>query len=202
MGRGHMKQIHLALGLAGAGVLSMVAAPAMAQQKTDDSLTFKLEGRVGAEYSSNVAVSDLDTNTGQGDWAGTINLLAEAQLIPVDKLTLRAGFDFTQTLHNEFDQFDLTIARPYAEIAYDFDLLTVGVLGNYAAASLDGDEYLTYTQISPYVSKQFGNAFFLRAAYARTQKEFQNQPQPPNPLLDRDATQDSVQVDGYIFLDG
>ena len=143
----------------------MLAAPAMAQQQSgsnpsDGGLTFKLEGRVGGEYSSNVAVSDLDTNTGQSDWAGTVNLLAEAQLIPIDKLTLRAGFDLTQTLHNEFDQFDLTIARPYAEIAYDFDFLTVGVLGIYAAASLDGDEYLTYTQISPYVSKQFGNEFF------------------------------------------
>lgn len=178
----------------------MFAAPAVAQQKSDDALTFKLEGRVGGEYSSNVAVSDLDTNTGEGDWAGTVNLLAEAQLIPVDKLTLRAGFDFTQTLHNEFNAFDLTIARPYAEIAYDFDFLTVGVLGNYAAASLDGDEYLTYTQISPYVSKQFGNQFFLRIAYASTEKEFENQ--PPTPLLDRDATADSVQVDGYIFLDG
>jgi hypothetical protein len=149
-----------------------------------------------------VAVQDLDTNTGSSDWAGTVNLLAEAQLIPVDKLTLRAGLDLTQTLHNEFSAFDLTIARPYAEIAYDFDFATVGVLGNYAAASLDGDEYLTYTQISPYVSKQFGNKFFLRLAYAKTQKEFENQPTPPNPLLDRDATADSVQVDGYIFLDG
>jgi hypothetical protein len=203
-----MRQIHLALGLAGAGVFSMFTAPAMAQQKTDDGpLTFKFEGRVGGEYSSNVSVQELDQNTGGSDWAGTINLLAEAQLIPVEKLTLRAGFDFTQTLHNEFDQFDLTIARPYAEIAYDFDFLTFGVLGNYAAASLDGDEYLTYTQISPYISKQFGNAFFLRAAYASTEKTFENQPAPPPlpappNLFDRDATADSVQVDGYIFLDG
>src|SRR5215510_10337698 len=98
MGRGIMKQAHLALGLAGAGVFSMVAAPAMAQQ-SDNGLTFKFEGRAGAEYSSNVAVQDLDQNTGSGDWAGVINLLAEAQLIPVDKLTLRAGYDFTQTLH-------------------------------------------------------------------------------------------------------
>jgi hypothetical protein len=180
----------------------MFAAPATAQQQSDDALTFKFEGRVGGEYSSNVSVQELDQNTGGSDWAGTINLLAEAQLIPVDKLTLRAGFDFTQTLHNEFSAFDLTIARPYAEIAYDFDFLTLGVLGNYAAASLDGDEYLTYTQISPYVSKQFGNEFFLRVAYASTEKTFENQPQPPNPLLDRDATADSVQVDGYIFLDG
>ena len=203
-----MRQIRLALGLAGAGALSFLTAPATAQQQTsNDPFTFKLEGRLGGEYSSNVAVSDLDTNTGESDWAGTINLLAEAQLIPMDKLTLRLGYDFTQTLHNEFDQFDLTIHRPYAEIAYDFDLVTLGVLGNYAAASLDGDEYLTYTQISPYLSKQFGNEFFLRVAYARTEKTFENQPAPPPlpappNLFDRDATADSVQVDGYIFLDG
>ncbi|MDP3740500.1 MAG: surface lipoprotein assembly modifier [Hyphomonadaceae bacterium] len=140
-------------------------------------------------------MADLDTNTGEGDWAATINLLAEATLTPVDKLTLRGGYDFSQSLHQEFDAFDLAIHRGYAEIAYDFDVATAGVLGNLAQANLDGDEYLTYTQVSPYLSKQFGNTLFLRGAYAATEKEFNGRPE-------RDANSDALQLDAYFFLDG
>jgi len=191
-----MGQMRRALGLTGAGAFAVLAPLAYAQESAPaKGATFKFEGRLGAEYNSNVAVADLDTNTGQGDWAGTINLLAEATLIPVDKLTLRAGYDFSQSLHQEFDTFDLAIHRGYAEIAYDFDAVTVGVLANLAQANLDGDEYLTYSQVSPYLSKQFGNTLFLRAAYASTDKEFEGRPQ-------RDATSDALQLDGYFFLDG
>ena len=182
------------------GLLAVLGGPAMAQEQANapgakTGTTFRFEGKVGAEYNSNVAVSDLDTNTGEGDWAATINALAEATFVPVEKLTFRAGYDFSQSLHQEFDAFDLAIHRGYGEAAYDFDLVTVGVLGNLAQANLDGDEYLTLTQVQPYLSKQFGNSLFLRAAYSATEKEFEGRPQ-------RDATADAVQLDGYVFLDG
>jgi hypothetical protein len=181
----------------GVSALALAGVPTIAQEAVNSAsgTTFRFEGKAGAEYNSNVSVSELDTSTGEGDWAATINLLAEATLIPVEKLTLRGGYDFTQTLHNEFDAFDLTIHRGYAELAYDFDVVTFGVLGNLAQASLDGDEYLTYSQVSPYLSKQFGETLFLRGAYASTEKEFDGRPT-------RDATQDAVSADAYFFLDG
>jgi hypothetical protein len=192
-----MRNLKRALGLAGAGAFAL-AAPAFAQESAkDEKLSFRFEGKLGAEYSSNVSVSDLDTSTGEGDWAVLANALVEATLIPVEKLTLRAGYDFSQSFHQEFDAFDLTISRPYAEIAYDFDAVTVGVLGNWASAALDGEDYLTYTQVQPYISKQFGNSLFLRLAYAATEKDFQD---PANNA--RDADQTSIQGDAYIFLDG
>ncbi len=165
-----------------AGLMALLSAPAMAQGTTETpaaeaaantGTTFRFEGKVGAEYNSNVAVVDLDTNTGEGDWAATVNALAEVTVIPVDKLTLRAGYDFSQSLHDEFDAFDLAIHRGYAEVAFDFEIATVGVLGNLAQANLDGEEYLTLTQVQPYISKQFGNALFVRAAYSSTEKEFE-----------------------------
>jgi hypothetical protein len=185
----------------GVGVLTLAGVSTHAQEaansaaNTTSGATLRFEGKAGAEYNSNIAVADIDANTGEGDWAATINLLAEATLIPVSKLTLRGGYDFSQSLHDEFDAFDLAIHRGYAEIAYDFDVVTAGVLGNLAQASLDGDEYLTYSQVSPYLSRQFGKTLFLRAAYAATEKEFSGRPE-------RDATSDAVSVDAYVFLDG
>lgn len=181
----------------GAGVLTFLAASAQAQEKppSDGGLDILLEGKVGAEYNSNIAVLDLDTNTGQGDWAVTINGLAEISGKPVEGLTLRGGYEFSQTLHDEFDEFDLTLHRGYAEAGYDFGFATLGVLGNVAQANLDGDEYLTFTQVSPYISRQFGDALFLRASYAATDKSFEGRPE-------RDATSDTIAADAYFFLDG
>jgi hypothetical protein len=185
----------------GAGMLVLAAAPVHAQDapaKDTDAKAdaiFRFEGKVGAEYNSNVAVLDLDTNTGQGDWALTINGLVEASGQPVDKLTLRGGYEYTLTLHEEFDAFDLALHRGFAEAAYDFDLFTAGVLGNLAQANLDGDEYLTFTQVSPYISRQFGDSLFVRLSYAATDKSFEGRPE-------RDATSDTLAADAYFFLDG
>lgn len=181
----------------GAGALAMFAATAHAQETAPSGggPTFRFEGKVGADYNSNVAVQDLDTNTGQSDWAATINGLVEASGQPVDKLTLRGGYEFSQTLHDEFDAFDLTLHRGFAEAAYDFGFVTAGVLGNVAQANLAGEEYLTFTQVSPYVSKQFGDAVFVRASYAATDKSFTGRPE-------RDATSDTLAADVYFFLDG
>lgn len=186
----------LATGL-GAGALILLAASAQAQETSppDGEVDILVEGKVGAEYNSNIAVSDLDTNTGQGDWAVTINGLAEASGKPLQNLTLRGGYEFSQTLHQEFDEFDLTLHRGFAEAGYDFGFVTLGVLGNVAQASLAGDEYLTFTQVSPYVSRQFGDTLYLRASYAATKKSFEGRPL-------RDASSDTVAADAYIFLDG
>jgi hypothetical protein len=179
------------------GVFAMMAGQAQAQEaaKTDSGPVFTFEGKIGAEYNSNVAVRDLDTSTGRGDWAAAINGLLEVSGKPFDKLTLRGGYEFSQTLHNEFTAFNLTLHRGYAEAAYDFDLFTAGVLGNMAQANLDGEEYLIFSQISPYVSRQFGDKLFVRLAYAKTDKSFNGRPQ-------RDADADTVSGDAYIFLDG
>lgn len=184
----------------GFGALTLLGVSAYAQEAqqtvtTGGDVELRFEGKVGAEYNSNVAVLDLDTNTGEDDWAATINGLVEVTGSPVDGLTLRGGYEFTQTLHDEFEAFDLTLHRGYAEAGYDFAFATLGVLGNVAQASLDGDEYLTFTQVSPYISRQFGDTLFVRVSYAATDKSFEGRPE-------RDATSDTIAADAYFFLDG
>ena len=186
----------LAAGLGiGTLVLFSTSAHAQEQEATEGGFDILIEGKAGVEYNSNVAVLDLDTNTGEGDWAATFNGLLEISGNPVDKLVLRGGYEFSQTLHDEFDAFDLTLHRGYAEAGYDFGFVTFGVLGNLAQANLDGDEYLTFTQVSPYLSHQFGDMLFVRVSYAATDKSFEGRPQ-------RDATSDTIAADAYFFLDG
>ena len=58
----------------GAGALAMFAVGAQAQETAAPSSgpTFRLEGKVGAEYNSNVAVQDLDTQYGTGRLGGDV----------------------------------------------------------------------------------------------------------------------------------
>lgn len=184
-------------GSAGAGALVLLSAAAHAQGAAPAASgpKFTFEGRIGAEYNSNVAVQELDANTGQGDWAATVSALGEVSGSPVDKLTLRAGYEFSQNLHEEFDAFDITLHRGFAEASYDISGVNVGVIANLAQANLAGDKYLTFAQVSPFVSHQFNDALFLRVAYAATDKSFEGRPA-------RDATSNAVSGDGYVFLNG
>ncbi len=181
----------------GASALVVMSAAAHAQEvsppKPGTILTF--EGKIGAEYNSNVAVQELDANTGQGDWAATINARGEISGSPVEKFALRAGYEFSQSLHEEFDAFDITLHRGFADASYDIGGVNVGVVANLAQANLAGDKYLTFWQVSPFVSHQFNDKLFLRVAYAATDKSFEGRP-------GRDATSNAVSGDAYVFLNG
>lgn len=192
-----MSNLNKLASCAGIGAFVFLATAAQAQETTQTSNGFDLmfEAKAGVEYNSNVAVLDLDTNTGQGDWAATLNGLVEVSSKPLEKLRLRGGYEFTQTLHDEFDGFDLTLHRGYAEAGYDFGSATLGVVVNGAQAHLDGEAYLTFTQISPYASHQFGDKLFVRVSYAATDKSFEGRP-------GRDATSDTIAADAYFFLEG
>lgn len=179
----------------GAMVLMSGAAHAQEAQTSGSGPTFRFEGKAGAEYNTNVAVQELDANTGQGDWAATFSALGEVSGSPVDRLKLTAGYEFSQSLHQDFDAFDIALHRGYGEASYDLSAVTVGVLANLAQANLAGDKYLTFTQVSPYLAKQFGDKLYVRLAYAATDKSFEGRPT-------RDATSNAVSADAYVFLNG
>jgi hypothetical protein len=65
----------------------------------------------------------------------------------------------------------------------------------HAVAELDGNEFLTLTQLSPYVSRLAGQRLFLRFALADTDKDFAGNPA-------RDASTSSLSGDAYVFLNG
>lgn len=184
-------------GGAGAGALVLMSAASQAQEAPPSTSgpTLTFEGKIGTEYNSNVAVQELDANTGQGDWAATLNARGEISGSPVEKLTLRGGYEFSQSLHDEFDAFDIALHRGYGEASYDFSGVTAGVITNLAQANLAGDKYLTFTQVSPYLSHQFNDTLFLRVAYAATDKSFEGR-------SEREATSNAVSADAYFFLNG
>jgi hypothetical protein len=105
------------------------------------------------------------------------------------------GYHFSETLHDDFDEFDVRIHRGSSTLRYDLGRTDVGATLQYALAELDGNEFLTLAQASPYVSQLVGKRLFLRFAYARTDKDFAGNPA-------RNALADGLSADAYVFLNG
>ena len=182
--------------LIGGAVVS--AATGSAQdptQATNDQRAVSVTLGTGVEYDSNVAVLELDTSADAGDRSLLLDFGVGYDKPDAGRIDLQAGYDFSQSLHDEFDSFDVRIHRSSGTLSYDLGRVDLGATLQYAYAQLDGNEFLTLQQVSPYVSKLVGRRLFLRFAYARSDKDFAGNPT-------RSAKADSLAADAYVFVDG
>lgn len=182
------------LSMAAALAATLAAVTATAADETGESPWSGNFG-LGAEYDSNVAVLELDETAGEGDYAGLIDLGIAYEPDLGDNADFKIGYDFSQTLYDEFDAFDLRLHRGSAEFGYDLGVFKAGVMGHYAHAALDGDEFLILERVSPYLSRLFGEVLFLRGAYVDSDKEYEDNP-------DRDADKRAWSADAFVFLNG
>lgn len=178
-------------------LLALLALPltVLADDDVKRERPFSFEFSVGARHDSDVAVLELDTSSGQGDVAALVDVGLGFDRNLTEKLTFKLGYDFSQTLHQDFDPFDIRIHRGSTELAYDFGRIDAGVSYLYADAALDDEGFLVLKRVSPSVSRLFGTRLFVRLAYARTDKEFAS-------AVGRDATAEAWSADTFVFLKG
>src|SRR5687767_3080433 len=158
-----------------------------------DAVSFELGASL--EHDSEVAVLELDASADAGDAAALLEF-GFTYARPTDaKLDFGAGYNFSETTHEDFSAFDVRIHRGSARTSYDLGRLDVGATLQHAHAELDGTEFLTLTQLSPYISRLVGQRLFLRFAYTSTDKHFTGNP-------GRDATTGALSSDAYVFVDG
>jgi opacity protein-like surface antigen len=192
-----MNQMRALRGLV-ACAAATVAAAAAAQDPTqtaNDVRPVSLSFGTGIEYDSNVAVLELDTSTDAGDRSLLFDFGVGYDKPDSGRFDVQAGYDFSQSLHDDFDSFDVRIHRGSGTLSYDLGRVDLGATLQHAYAELDGNEFLTLQQISPYVSKLVGRRLFLRFAYAHSDKDFAGNPT-------RSANADALSADAYVFIDG
>lgn len=165
------------------------AAPA----ETADAVSFEVGA--GIEYDSNVAILEVDASTGVGDAAMLLEFGVAYDRPAEAKLDVGAGYDFSETMHEDFSAFDVRIHRGSANLAYDLGRFDVGASLQHAEASLDGTAFMELTQLSPFVSRLVGRRLFLRFAYTDADKAFDDSGA-------RDATSSSFSGDAYVFVNG
>lgn len=171
----------------------LLASPAAVH--AEEPVRFSAEFSAGVIADSDVGLADLDLATSEGDVASLLGLKLDAEVTPASRLTLRAGYELSDTRYQDFDAFNLQMHRLSGEGEYEFGNTRAGLLYNYVDARVAGDKYLTFQQASPYVTHMFGDQFLLRAAYARSDRDFEAE-------TGRNSTSDEFQIDGFFLLDG
>lgn len=177
-----------ALFLAGALAASVAAA-------ADDRIDFSGEAATGIEYDSNVSVIDLDKNTGRGDASLLTDLGLGADITLTEAVALKLGYDWSQTRHQDFSDFDLSMHKASAALKYDAGLVDAGLALHYVDAQLGGDDFLEMRRFSPSLAKLFGERLYLRGAYVRADKNHRTD-------AGRSAVNDGLAADAFWFLDG
>lgn len=156
---------------------------------------FSAELTAGAEYDSNVSVSDIDNNTGADDVAAVIDADFEFSPDLGEKTAFDLGYSFSQSLNSEFDAFNLQSHLATADFSREIGGFDIGGAYRFSHARLGGDPFLTMHQAAPYVSRFFGDHVFVRAEYAYTDRNFIGR-------TDRDGRSNGVSGDVYFFLRG
>lgn len=156
---------------------------------------FSFEVSAGVEYDSNISVAEVDNNTGADDFAAVLDADLQFEKDLGEKSRLSLGYSFSQSLHEEFTNFDLQSHFASADISHDFGGVDVGAAYRLIYTRLGGEGFMLMHQVSPYISRFFGKKLFVRADYAYTDKDFEAR-------TDRDAQSHAGGVDVYLFLNG
>ena len=161
--------------------------------KTKSDLGAVIE--IGGLTNDNLSIDDIDLSTGNSDVAAKASVLLSYDQGIGDKLNFGVSYKGSQTLYQDFTDFDFQSHLLTAEADYKIKKYKVGVIYRNADSTLAGDDFLKLTQVSPFVSSFVGEKTFIRAAYAYSDKDFDS-------AENRSAREHQGRVDAYYFLNG
>lgn len=192
-----MKQTRQKLGFALPGVMAagLVLLPNAAAYAADDKKSFEFEVGTGIEYSSRVAVDEIDVVALDGDLAALLSAGFDFDHDLNADIGINLGYEFSKSMHDELQQFDMQSHFGSLDLSYDLGNVDVGVAQRVMLSSLDGADFLDYQQTAPYATVFFADRFFVRAELGFAKKEF-------DVVTERDADVQSAGADWFIFLNG
>jgi len=178
--------------LASALIGLALAVPAHADDAKAD---FGARASLGYQYDSNVSLTELDTNTGEADYASLAEIGLDASLPVSQDLSLKLGYGFTQTRYQDFSEFDTAIHRFQVDGQYRVGGFDTGLALRHFGARLDNERFLDIRQVSPSIARMIGKTFYVRGAYTSAEKTYADREE-------RDATGSALDFDVYVLLDG
>jgi predicted negative regulator of RcsB-dependent stress response len=125
----------------------------IADSRANDYSAF---GTMALEYDSNVTLGPTQTVpgsvTGQGDWRYVLNLGGRWTPVRWGRFSASVAYEFFQSVQFELSDFNLTDNRPTVQLQYDFDWISIGLLGRYDYYLLGGESYLSEATGMPWVT--------------------------------------------------
>jgi hypothetical protein len=150
---------------------------------------------IGAEYDTNVSVDEVDLSSGQSDYAGIIDFKLALKHVFSESTEASLNYDISQSSYSEFSEVDRLTQIIGGDINTDLSLGNAGISAYYIDSQLDGEAFLQYVRVSPYVSGFLARRWFARSAYVYSEREIDDRPE-------RDAQTQSGEIDIYFFKRG
>lgn len=163
-------------------------------------------GRVGFEYDTNVVAGPDESNlkgqpganavSGEGDGRAVLGVGGGYTLLDTDFGSVRATYDFSQSIHFKLTDFDLQGHRVRLEASSKPGPFTYGIAGTYDFYLLDYQSFYQEILGTPWVTVSEGEAAATQAYYTIRGRDFLRS--PFNPI--RDGMNNAFGVRQYIAL--
>lgn len=161
----------------------------------EGQIDFSFDATLGGQYDSNVALVDLDSNSGEPDLSTLLEAGIGFKADLTDRTSLKLGYDYAGTNYMTYSEFDLALHHGHLSVATRLDKFDAAISLDRYEGLLSGEDYLSLTQLSPNVSRLFGEHWYLRGAVMLTDKSYAT-------VEARDATASAVRTDIYYLVDG
>lgn len=165
----------------------------VAQEK---ELPFSFSASAGYEIDSNLTVDTIDNTSNVGDEALVFDASLGYDFIDDDNVGFSAGYDFYTSMHNDLDEFDMTIHGFNLDGRYSLDRVDLGATYMFNTISLGGEAFLDMHTIRPNVGYLLaGNKVYLLGSV-----EHQNQKFKLSSLFGRNAKRNSGSAKAIVLL--
>jgi hypothetical protein len=161
----------------------------------DKRFDFRFDARVGGQYDSNVALIDLDSSSGEPDLSTRVEAGIGVKAKLTNDTSISFAYDYSGTDYATYSEYDLDLHHGRVTLNSRFQAFDAGLSVDRYDGALDGEDYLSLTQVSPSIARLFGTRWYLRGAWLRTQKTYAT-------LASRDADMTAFRGDVYFLLDG
>src|SRR6185295_8749529 len=134
-------------------------------------------GALAFEYDSNVNAAPSDSayngsGSGEGDGATVVGAGGGYTLLDTDFGSLRATYDFSQSIHFQLSEFDLQGHRLRLEAASPAGWLSYGLAGTYDFYLLDYQSFYQEILGTPWVAVREGSAAATQLYYTARGRDF------------------------------
>jgi Tfp pilus assembly protein PilF len=160
-------------------------------------------GKLGFEYDTNVVIAPSDSalSTAQGisrqaDGRTVIGAGGSYTLLDTDVGSLRASYDFYQSIHFQLTQFDLQGHRLRLDAASQPGTLSYGLSGTYDFYALDYQSFFQELLGTPWVAVAEGSDAATQLYYTARGRDFFRKPYDPS----RDAIDHAIGLRQYVAL--
>lgn len=180
-----------------AAVLAVLLAAGFAgQAAAQQQKRWSVFGGLGFEYDDNVTTDEIDNTSNLSDTALLIDFGGTYRPAFGDAYGLEVGYDFSQSLHEDLDDFDLQTHSLSASVEREVSSWDLGLTYLYSRTFLGGDDFLGIHSLTPTAGRSITDRWYLSLRYGFQAKDFIQSRNDP-----RDALNNGLTLDNFIFFD-